>query len=184
MLTLAASQNLLMRARMIYDNPDLPFAEVAAQEGWRSGFTSGADWMRITLSHVRGSEVPPHALPLQRMGLVKYGLCSIAALAYLALVLSLRWYPLIIGVVFVFYAVEAQMVFLFPLALDGVPDYFRASRRWTQKAGGTLQVVATVLPLAVVMLFGGFIGQGFIRSWFLGCLAVVLWYEDLRRTDA
>jgi hypothetical protein len=38
-----------------------------------------------------------------------------------------------------------------------------------------------VIPLAAVMLFGGVVGRGFVRSWCLGCLAVVVWYEDLRR---
>ena len=40
--------------------------------------------------------------------------------------------------------------------------------------------MATVMPLAAVMLAGGFLGRGFVRSWCLGCLAVCLWYEHLR----
>ena len=38
----------------------------------------------------------------------------------------------------------------------------------------------TVIRLASVMLFGGFLGGGFLRSWCLGCLAVAVWYEELR----
>jgi len=38
----------------------------------------------------------------------------------------------------------------------------------------------TVLPLAAMMLLGGFVGRGFVRSWCLGCLAVLIWYERLR----
>jgi hypothetical protein len=100
------------------------------------------------------------------------------------LVVSQHWYPLVVGVVLVFYIVESQMVFLFPLALDGYTDPFRESRHYTSLAGGTFQVTATVIPLAVVMLFGGFAGRGFVRCWALGCLAVVLWYEDLRQAHA
>ncbi len=37
-----------------------------------------------------------------------------------------------------------------------------------------------VLTLAAVMLLGGFVRHGFVRSWCLGCLAICLWYEDLR----
>ena len=51
------------------------------------------------------------------------------------------------------------------------------------RAGGTLAVMAVVLPVAAVMLFGGFARQGFVRSWCLGCLAVCIWYEDLRGAD-
>src|SRR5262249_35884759 len=82
--------------------------------------------------------------------------------------------------ILVFYAVEAQMVFLFPLALDGSARPFRAARAWTRRAGGTLAVLRVVLPLAGVMLLGGMAGRGFVRCWCLGCLAVCLWYEDLR----
>jgi hypothetical protein len=80
-----------------------------------------------------------------------------------------------------FYAVEAQMVFLFPLALDRHPRVFRQSRRWTTRAGGTCSVMRVVIPLAATMIGGGFVGRGFVRSWSLGCLAVCIWYEDLRR---
>jgi hypothetical protein len=184
MISLTVSQDLLSRARLIYDDPDLPFARLAEREGWRSGFISGADWMWLAMAHVRGMEIPRTNAPFQRLGTIKYGLCSLVALIYLLLVWRLHWYPLIVGVIFVFYAVEAQMVFLFPLAIDGHQDLFQESRRWMLKAGGTVRVTTTVLPIAVVMLFGGFAGQGFVRSWALGCLAVVLWYEDLRRNDA
>jgi len=83
-----------------------------------------------------------------------------------------------------FYAVEAQMVFLFPLALDGSPQLFRQARALTVQAGGTLAVMRTVLPLATVMLGGGIVGLGFVRSWCLGCLAVCLWYEQVRAAAA
>ena len=72
------------------------------------------------------------------------------------------------------------MVFLFPLALDGYSSLFRESRRWTIKAGGTVRVMLIVMRLALVMLFGGFLGGGFLRSWALGCLSVVLWYEQVK----
>lgn len=184
MICIAASQDLLSRARLLYDDLNLPFASLAAREGWRSGFISGAEWMRLVLAHIRGTKIPAVNTDFQWLGIVKYGLCSLAALTYLLIVLSLHWYLLTVGVVFVFYLVESQMVFLFPLALDGCPDPFRESQRYAALAGGTLRVVMTVFPLAVVMLFGGFAGQGFVRSWALGCLAVVLWYEDLRQAHA
>jgi len=44
-------------------------------------------------------------------------------------------------------------------------------------------VMAVVLPVAAFMLFGGFARQGFVRSWCLGCLAVCIWYEDLRGAE-
>jgi hypothetical protein len=82
--------------------------------------------------------------------------------------------------VLVFYAIEVQMVFLFPLALDGCARPFRTARAWTRRAGGTIAAMRVVLPVAGVMLLGGMVGRGFVRCWCLGCLAVCLWYEDLR----
>ena len=76
------------------------------------------------------------------------------------------------------------MVFLFPLVLDGSTAPFADARRSTVQAGGTLAVMRVVLPLAAVMLLGGFAGQGFVRSWCLGCLAVCLWYEQIRMARA
>ncbi|MEP6987616.1 MAG: hypothetical protein ABI970_18575, partial [Chloroflexota bacterium] len=58
---------------------------------------------------------------------------------------------------------------------------FHESRSWTVKAGGTLNVMLIVMHLALVMLFGGFLGKGFVRSWALGCLSVVLWYEQVKQ---
>jgi len=38
----------------------------------------------------------------------------------------------------------------------------------------------TVARIAAEMLFGGLRGRGFARSWCVGCIAVLLWYEAAR----
>jgi hypothetical protein len=76
-----------------------------------------------------------------------------------------------------FYLYEVQMLFLFPLALDGSPNPFRDARDLTRRAGGTLHAAGIVMVLAAVMLFGGFLGRGFVRCWCLGCLSVCIWYD-------
>src|SRR5262249_39569123 len=114
------------------------------------------------------------------LGAVKYGLAGAAALAVAAAAGLLGAWPLLALCLPAFYAVEARMVFLFPLAADGRARPFREAGRWTGRAGGTPAGMAVVQPLAAVMLFGGLAGRGFVRSWCLGCLAVCLWYEDLR----
>src|SRR5207253_2788292 len=82
-----------------------------------------------------------------------------------------RWYlaPLVIPF---FYAVEVQLLFLFPLLLDHYPHPLHQSLRLTRRAGGTIHAIATVLPIAAVMLCGGLFNQGLRRSWCLGCLAI------------
>ncbi|MBK9388360.1 MAG: hypothetical protein IPN34_26365 [Planctomycetes bacterium] len=75
------------------------------------------------------------------------------------------------------------MVFAFPLALDGVARPLRASHRLVNANHGVWEATAVVMPLAAAMLVGGFLGRGFVRSWCLGCLAVLLWYESARATE-
>lgn len=170
---------LLKRARALYDDPHCPLA-AAARTAWRGGFASGGAWMRLALEELRGVPLAQTPARLNLLGGVKYGLASAAALAFGAAALSLSAWPLWLCCVPAFYAVEAQLVFLFPLALDGSRRPFADARHWTVRAGGTLAVLRVVLPLAGVMLLGGFARQGFVRSWCLGCLAICLWYEELR----
>jgi hypothetical protein len=179
---MADARALLTRAQVLYDDERLPFAERARRDAWRRGFVSAAEWLRVVLSHVRTAPLPALPPDVGRIGVAKYALCSAAAAPCLvAAAATGRWWLLTVGVL-AFYAVEAQMVFLLPLALDGEHRRLLGeSRRWTVRAGGTLAVMRTVIPLAAVMLFGGLAGRGFVRSWCLGCLAVVVWYEDLRR---
>ena len=59
-------------------------------------------------------------------------------------------------------------------------DVRARARTLTVQAGGTWAVMRVVLPIAACMLGGGFAGRGFVRSWCLGCLAILCWYERLR----
>ncbi|HWG47508.1 MAG TPA: metallophosphoesterase, partial [Gemmataceae bacterium] len=173
------ARELIRQAAILFDSPANRLAE-SGRDAWRRGFASGGCWMRQALEHLRRQPLPDAEANLNRLGLLKYGLACAAALAWL--VPMMIWHrPLVAGLgVLVFYAIEAQMVFLFPLALDGSVRPFREARRWTRRAGGTLAVMRRVLPLAATMLFGGLLGRGFVRSWCIGCLAVCLWYEQLR----
>lgn len=137
--------------------------------------------MRLALETLRGRSCPPSIYNYHRLGWIKYGLASGAALLW-ALAVCAWHVPWLVPLAAVaFYAVEAQMVFLFPLALDGNARPFAAAWRWTRRAGGTFAVMRVVMPLACTMFFGGVAGRGFLRSWCLGCLAICFWYEDLRQ---
>jgi len=136
--------------------------------------------MGQALGLLRGTQPVGNVLGLQALGLIKYGLACGGALALVALAILLHQSLIVLLCIPAFYAIEAQMVFLFPLALDGNLYVFRSARRWTVRAGGTLAVMRIVMHVACTMLLGGFAGRGFVRSWCLGCLAVCVWYEDLR----
>jgi hypothetical protein len=171
---------LLRQAADLFDSPSCRL-EKSSRGAWRRGFASGGEWMRLALEHLRGQPLAGSTSDLNRLGLYKYGLASALALSWLAVMTWLRCSLAGAFGVLVFYAVEAQMVFLFPIALEGSARPFHEARRWTRRAGGTLAVMRVVLPLAATMLFGGLRGRGFVRSWCLGCLAVCIWYERLRR---
>ena len=174
------ARKLLQQAIQLYDNPDALLANRARDHGWKQGFTSGAEWMSYAMSHYRATLIPANQVNYQYYGTLKYGLASIGALAVIGFAIWSKLWIVLPLVVIVFYAIEAQMVFLFPLLIDSHSDPIRHSIQWTNRAGGTIPVMWTVMQLACVMLFGGFVGQGFIRSWALGCLSVCIWYEELR----
>ncbi|MEM7553227.1 MAG: hypothetical protein AAF378_03860 [Cyanobacteria bacterium P01_A01_bin.84] len=172
------ASSLLDEADKMYNSPASQLSETA-QNAWRNGFVSGGEWMALALSELRKTKPVSAPSKLQVLGITKYILASTAALLVIGIAIWTKIYPAILLCIPAFYAVEVQMVFLFPIVLDGSHHPFRDSLRWTKKAGGTIPAMKIVMVLALVMIFGGFLGKGFIRCWCLGCLAVVLWYEKL-----
>ena len=178
---LPTPRKLLHDAARIYDHD----AELqrAATLAWRNGFASGAQWMAMALSRVRGSHSSivcnegREPRRYQALGILKYALAATAAAACLFAGILLRSALLIASAPILFYVAEVQTLFLFPCALDGSATPFRDSRALLRRAGGTLRATATVMVLATVMLFGGLFGRGFVRCWCLGCLAVCICYD-------
>lgn len=152
--------------------------QAAARAALWSGFAGGAGWMRTALGIVRGSE-PPGRARFGRLGIGKYACAGLAALLVLAALAPLPALALPAAIV-AFYAVEAHLLFVFPCALDGERAPFAASRSLVARTSGAGVATARVIRIAARMLFGGLAGLGFVRSWCIGCLAVVLWYEDAR----
>jgi len=139
--------------------------ELLAHETELRALPADLAWMHAALAHVRGARVArTTARELRALVLAKYVLCVLLALAPVAL----AW------------ASRAQLVFLVHVVADGSAHPWRDARRRTVDAGGTLSVMATVVPIAVFMLSEGLAGRGFVRSWLTGCLATVLWYEHVR----
>lgn len=176
---------LLSRAAAIYDTPDSMLAKTAGMAA-RGAFATGAEWMALAIERLRGESLktPLSALPnFQLLGVLKYSAAITVAAGWVLASYLAGWLVLSPLALPIFYAVEVQYVFLFPIALDGHLKPFRTSRQWTKKAGGTLLAMKNVMPIAATMLGGGFVGRGFIRSWCLGCLAICIWYEHLRISE-
>lgn len=155
--------------------------ELLAHEPELRALPADLVWMHAALAHVRGARVArTTARELRALVLAKYVLCVLLALAPVALAWASRAWWLALAAPLAFYAVEAQLVFLVHVVADGSAHPWRDARRRTVDAGGTLSVMATVVPIAVFMLSEGLAGRGFVRSWLTGCLATVLWYEHVR----
>ncbi len=136
--------------------------------------------MVSALACVRGQPTRARSRHFHRAGIGKYAACTVVGAMAAVPTWPLAW-PLG-GVCFVlaFYALEARLVFVFPAMIDYGSRASRGAGALVRRAGGVPEVMSVVMPLAAVMLCGGFAGRGFVRSWLLGCAAVVLWYERLR----
>jgi hypothetical protein len=171
---------LVLRALDLYDvDRDLA---IAARASVATGFDGGLRFMgtRSGRTPARGTG---HVL-----GFAKYGACLAFALAVASAIAaavhampeSLAAILAFLTFAFAFYALESRWVFVFPAAAYGETHPFRTSWSLTARTGGTLATMRVVLPIAAHMLFGPLCGKGVVRAWATGCLAVLLWYEDVR----
>jgi hypothetical protein len=113
-------RDVLARAAEEYDAPGSRLRAAAAGAA-SGGFTSGARWMRLALEALRSRPCPPMAFNYQRLGLIKYGLATGAALLWTVLACAYHVPWLVPLAAVAFYAVEAQMVFLFPWRWTAIP---------------------------------------------------------------
>lgn len=174
-----SARGYLRTATYVYDSQRPVLEPLALRVG---NFCSGAEWMAEVLHMLRGSDVANgrERLAFNLWGACKYGVASLAALLTMYLAISSGIYVAVIIVPFVFYALEVQTLFLFPLLIDGSVTPLRESRRLLLRLGGTMIGMSYVTQFAVYMLFGGLAGAGITRSWCVGCIAVLLCYEELQ----
>ena len=139
--------------------------------------------MASALSVVRHRAVTPRDSRFAGLGSRKYGLCLLAAggAALIAWTAGTTW-AVALGLL-AFYAVEARHVFDFPIAIDYGRRAGPASRALHRRAGGTLTILTRVLPIAGFMLLGWLGNRRPRWNFVVGCMAVVLWYESVRRRE-
>ncbi len=174
---------LIKRAAELYDDPATGLQATAPQAA-TNFFLSGAQWMNQALGVVRGRNSLMKPVSYQLLGLFKYTTSVGVGLFFLWLAWRLGRWDFLGLVPLGFLAVDSQLVFLFPALLEGAPSPLAHALRLSHRAGGPILVMAGLIPLWSVALFGGFVGQGFLRSWCLSCLAVVLWYDHVCRSDS
>ena len=174
-----SAKGWLRRAAVVLaEHPELVRSAQAVR-----GFGDGGAWMAGALSAVRECRVAPRESRFLALGWRKCGLCLLAA-ASAAAVSSPAGPACAVALgLLAFYAVEARHVFDFPAAIDYGRRARTASRALHRRAGGTLTILTRLLPIAAFMLLG-WLANGRPRwNGAVGCMAVVLWYESLRRRE-
>jgi hypothetical protein len=156
-------------------------------------FGSGGLWMRVWLESLRnkgnmslpctylvdvgrtvGGQYEDNQL-FVRYGCFKYGL----ALSMATLVVGILGLPALVELlifIIVFYLIEIQFLFLFPILIDRTNLPFRASVHMTYRMG-YIRAFYTVLLLAAYMLTGLMMRRDPFRKWHIGCLAVLILYQ-------
>lgn len=175
-------RDLIAEGARIYDgSPDL---RRMARDAAGGGFEGGARWMAAVMGEIRGTAPPAAGRRFLAWALLKYSLCLLPAAAggVAALVTRDGWW--VLAGVPGFYLVEAPMVFLFPALVDGARRPLVESAALCARSGGVLPTASRVLRIGASMVGGGFAGRGFLRSWCVGCAAVVVWYERVRQDGA
>lgn len=146
-------------------------------------FHAGGRWMRLGLRALRTTRMPRLTRSLEALGWRKYLTCVACAAGWAVICLAFGTSWLLPLCIVAFYVAEIHRLFAFPLAIDRVDDP-RAVHAGLLDIVRPHDALLTVMVLACVMLLGGILGRGFVRSWCLGCMAVLIWYEDARRALA
>ncbi|GAA3510508.1 hypothetical protein GCM10022393_25010 [Aquimarina addita] len=140
-------------------------------------FDVGAKWMFLRLHDLRPDEqmkFDDH-VAYNWYGYMKYGVCLFAfsSSAVLLFLYNIWLLPL---TVLLFYLVEVHFLFLFPLLIDKVKKPLVTSIKMVYSIG-LFYTVYTVFRIGLFMMIGLLKYKNPFRNWYIGCLAIVIWYQ-------
>ncbi|MEZ4813802.1 MAG: hypothetical protein R3A80_01160 [Bdellovibrionota bacterium] len=143
-------------------------------------FHKGAKWMHKALEQHRGGafEFPNHSYNF--LGCLKYFCSSLILVLFLAFGLFFSYWPLIALSIPAFYIVEVQLIFLFPVAIDGSKRPLQDAWKLRRKSTSLIEILPITMLIAAHMLSAVFMPQKAIYRWCTGCLAILLIYEGTR----
>jgi hypothetical protein len=135
-------------------------------------FESGAHWMAEKMNVQHSGNVTSFSA----YGALKYGVSGVFFVASALLLGSINLWLLPLSVV-IFYLAEVHFLFLFPLLIDKVKRPVWTSVKQTYRTG-LLASLLNVIPIGLFMLLGLLRRKDPLRNWYIGCLAIVIWYKD------
>ena len=138
-------------------------------------FEYGARWMYYQLN-----DTSTFAEFDDRQNFTFYGVIKYMVSLFVFVLFSVLFYvihPFLLPLsILVFYFVEVHFLFLFPLVLDHEEAPFLKSLKATYKVG-VLNATWTVLQIGLFMLWGFLNFKKPLRNWYIGCLAIIVWYK-------
>lgn len=141
-------------------------------------FSLGAKWMHTRLQEFRGHDINEFTI-VSKYNF--YGFLKYLVLAHCFVISTLVLYHIDVVllplVILIFYFVEVHFLFLFPLLIDKAENPIKESVRLSYKIG-IIKAIWNVIPISFFMIIGLFNYKKPLRNWYLGCLAVLIWYEE------
>lgn len=145
-------------------------------------FTAGAAWIckRMNELDPEKPRIFNSRIHYEWYGILKYGIALLAFSISVYGFMKIHWAWLPVSVL-VFYGIEILFLFLFPILLDQKPNPLRSSFKMTFHIG-YLRALSVVVPIGLYMAMGLLRFKSPLYYWYVGCLAVVIWYDDEVRT--
>lgn len=141
-------------------------------------FKMGAKWMFDRLKERESGLTQKfnNSINFFAYGLFKYSISFIAFFSsvYVLLKLNLLLLPLSI---LIFYLIEIHFLFLFPILIYNVKNPIRSSIKQTYRTGLFI-ILLNVIHIGFFMVFGLFNFKDPFRNWYIGCMAIIIWYQD------
>jgi len=143
-----------------------------------AGFGKGAKWMfeKLNGDHITAAKQFNGSINYSAYGFLKYGISLFVMLGSALLLAKFNVLLVPLSVVF-FYIAEVHFLFLFPVLMDDLDNPILTSIKKTYSAG-FLTALFTVIPIGIFMMWGLLNFKDPFRNWYVGCLAIVIWYKD------
>lgn len=77
----------------------------------------------------------------------------------------------------VFYFIEVHFLFLFPVLIDKVKNPVLTSIKQTYRIG-IFHTVFTVMQIGFFMIIGLLNWKNPFKNWHIGCLSIIIWYQN------
>ena len=141
-------------------------------------FQRGAKWMFYKLNENKiGKEMQFNtSINFFAYGFLKYGISLFVFLLSVVLFFKVTVFLIPLSII-IFYLAEVHFLFLFPILIDNIENPIWTSIKQTYKTG-LITTLITVIPIGFYMVFGLFNFKDPFRNWYVGCLSIIIWYQN------